>query len=471
MKYYSKLRYPITLLIILFVLLESCKKFVGVGTPQDQLVTKQVFNNSSTATSAVTAIYSKMFNDYMTAYIPLFTGMSADELTSYSTYEPFVQDYTNTLNSGQGVYQDIWNSAYSYIYDANAAIEGIQNSNVLSPAIKMQLIGEAKFIRAFWHFYLVNLFGDVPIIVSTDYRVNSLAPRASAAHVYSQIIQDLKEAENLLNSNFVNASDTVSTTERVRPTKWAATAMLARVYLYIGDWTSAEQESTKIINSNQFRLLSDINAVFLKNSFEAIWQLLPVTPGYNTKEGEYFILAGAPSTGSGAQTTALSSQLISSFDSNDVRRTIWVNWITSGADTFYFPYKYKIASGSSLTEYSMVLRLAEQYLIRSEARAQQDNISTAQSDLNVIRNRAGLPNTTAATKQGLLSAILNERRHELFCEWGHRWFDLKRTQTVDAVMSVITPQKGGTWQSTDQLYPIPQSERKKDPNLTQNPGY
>jgi hypothetical protein len=94
------------------------------------------------------------------------------------------------------------------------------------------------------------------------------------------------------------------------------------------------------------------------------------------------------------------------------------------------------------------------------------------ADLNVIRTRAGLPNTVATTESGLLSAIVHERQVEFFTEWGHRWCDLKRTGLVDSVMSIVTPLKGGaSWSSNGAIYPIPQTERNSDPNLSQNKGY
>lgn len=116
----------------------------------------------------------------------------------------------------------------------------------------------------------------------------------------------------------------------------------------------------------------------------------------------------------------------------------------------------------------MVLRLAEQYLIRAEARVRQNNISGGQSDLNAIRNRSGLPNTTANDQGSLLLAIEQERRVELFTEWGHRWFDLKRTERAEAVLSPFALKD---WQSTDVLFPIPQTEREINSRLTQNEGY
>ena len=116
----------------------------------------------------------------------------------------------------------------------------------------------------------------------------------------------------------------------------------------------------------------------------------------------------------------------------------------------------------------MVLRLAEQYLIRAEARARQSNITGAQDDVNIIRKRAGLPPTTAFDQNSLITAIFHEFQIEFFSEWGHRWFNLKRSGLVDQILEII---KSPNWQPTDVLYPIPQSERQNDINLTQNVGY
>jgi hypothetical protein len=93
--------------------------------------------------------------------------------------------------------------------------------------------------------------------------------------------------------------------------------------------------------------------------------------------------------------------------------------------------------------------------------------NSAETDINVIRDRAGLSATTAQTREDLLNAIWQERRVELFIEWGHRWFDLKRTGQAGAMLSKI---KQG-WTDTDVLYPIPYSETQLNPNMSQNPGY
>jgi hypothetical protein len=225
--------------------------------------------------------------------------------------------------------------------------------------------------------------------------------------------------------------------------------------------------------SNGLYSLTDLDGVFLQNSSEAIWQLQNATiDGFNTQEAKEFVL---PSTGPDGifHFSYLSDSLVASFEAGDARKDHWVGAVTSDGTTYHFPYKYKNDSlNAPPTEYSTVLRLAEQFLIRSEARAQNDDLTGSAEDLNVVRNRAGLLPTDASNKQDMLSAILKERRFEFFAEWGHRWFDLKRTNQLDAVMGNggVCSAKGGVWSNYKQLMPIPLTELSADPNLVQNPG-
>ena len=146
--------------------------------------------------------------------------------------------------------------------------------------------GEAKFVRAFTNFYLVNLYGDVPLLTKTSYQENSLKPRNPEEEIYNKIIEDLTDASNLLNEEYTSG-------ERTQVNKSAAIALMARVQLYLQNFEEAEKYSTQVITSNQYQLLSDMNKVFLKNSSEAIWQFSPVGRGQsltNTGEGEVFII-------------------------------------------------------------------------------------------------------------------------------------------------------------------------------------
>lgn len=460
------------LYIVAFLLASgwACKKFVDIGAPKTELVTKSVFNSNASANAAQLSIYNLMFSNSESFHMAELNGLLADELTTSINNVPF---YTNALVASNNI--GPWGTAYNYIYQENAILSALEGNVVLSPAVISELKGEALFIRAFWNFYLTNCYGDVPLVTSTDYTINSGISRSPKLSIYAQIVSDLHAAQGLLSNNFVDATDTTVTTERTRPNRWAATALLARVYLYLGNWVGADSAASAVIGNETLFHLDSLNGVFRSNSPEAIWELsTPLPTLLNTNDGNYFILVSAPN---GTTPNALSSMLVNAFESGDKRRQSWIDSISTTSGLFYFPYKYKINSANfsgKVTEYTMVLRLAEQYLIRAEAKAQENNLLGAVSDLDTLRSRAGLGGVTATTRAAFLAAVLHERRAELFAEWGHRWFDLIRSGSADSVMRTVTPLKSnGTsvWNDNDTLYPIPNSEILLDHNLSQNLGY
>ncbi|HVS98694.1 MAG TPA: RagB/SusD family nutrient uptake outer membrane protein [Puia sp.] len=457
----------------------ACKKLVAVDPPVTSITGENVYSSDATAISTLTALYTDMSlkdNHFNNGFpmISLYAGLSADELTLFDlSNATALAYYRNALTTNPPTGVETWSSCYPYIFICNSAIEALTKANALTPAVTQQLLGEARFMRAFFYFYLVNLYGDVPLPLTTDYKVNSLLPRTPASAVYAQVISDLRSAEDLLSADYLNGSlqKYASSEERVRPTKWAAAALLARAYLYTGKYDSAELAATSVINNTSLFSLTTLGNVFLKNSREAIWQLQPVTSGTtNTQDAYLFIL---PPSGPGpVNFVYLSDTLVNSFEPGDQRKSAWVGSDTVGGNVYHYAYKYKVnASNVPQSEYLMMFRLAEQYLIRAEARANQNNISGAQDDLNAVRARAGLPGTAATDKSGLLAGILHERQVELFTELGHRWLDLKRTGNIDAVMTIAAGKKDGSWSSDWQWYPIPLNEMLKDPNLTQNRGY
>lgn len=484
------------LLIVLIMTQFSCKKLVDIPPPSGAIAENNVYTTDQTAIAVLSGIYRLMNNVPDQPFqgnrsISVFTGLSSDELTLYSgvTDNVYLNYYRNSLSSRIPPVSgsEFWPLLYKYIFRCNAVIEGLSASTTLTPVIKQQLLGEAKFIRGFMYFYLVNLFGDVPLALTTDPKANTLLARTSGTLVYQQIIADLQEAETLLSAQYLDASLLKTTAERVRPTKWAAAALLARAYLYTGAYAKAEEQAANVINQSTLYNLVPLNNVFLKNSQEAIWQIQPTTINFNTEEARTFIIPATGPTGvTDGNPVYLSDQLLSAFEPND-QRAVYGNWIdttiyntgSTTFDTVAYPFKYKIntspgvTSAGGMTEYIMVLRLGEQFLIRAEARAQSGNTSGAQSDLDAIRSRAGLPPTTASDKSSLLAAVLHERQVELFTELGQRWLDLKRTGNVNTVMSLVTPAKanGSSWRSYQQLYPLPQSDLNTAPNLKQNPEY
>jgi starch-binding outer membrane protein, SusD/RagB family len=437
----------------------SCRKLVEVPLPVNQPATATIFADDQTATSAINGVYSSMMIQILSlpnAGLSLYPALSSDELLNTSPDANISSFTNNALNGTNTVIEgQCWKKMYNLIYQANAILIGLDNTTALSASVKSQLTGEAKFVRAFCYFYLVNLFGDVPYVAGTDYTTNAVLPRTPVNEVYTNITADLLEATQLMSSEYPSEG-------RLRPNKWVAAALLARVYLYQQQWAEAESTAGEVINAGMYELAS-LDAVFAANSTEAIWQLLPILSYLNTADGFTFI----PYAATVRPSFIASAWLLDAFENNDQRKTAWLHSNTVNGIAYYYPFKYKVRSGNVVTEYNTVFRLAEQYLIRAEARARLNNSSGAQEDLNTIRNRAGLANTTAGTEAALLLAIEQERRVEFFAEWGHRWFDLKRTQRTDEILGA---EKTG-WQSTDALYPVPVSELQANIYLTQNPGY
>lgn len=440
----------------------SCKKFVTIDPPQDRVVAGTVFVDDATATAAVVGIYSQMiggFSGYMmTGALSTYPGLSADEISNpkaSTTYDPFSANNLPKTNGIAG--NNLWRPAYSYIYQANACLEGLAASNKVSASVRKQLIGECLMMRAWCYFYLTGLFSDVPLETTTNYQLNAVAPRTAAADVLKQIIRDLDSARTMLVPAY-------PTTGAVRPNLWAATALEARAYLYQKSWSASEAAATAVINSGSYSLVKDLNSVFLATSKEAIFQLQPNMPLANTSEGATYL----PSSATVVPTFAVPAYTLAAFETGDLRKTAWLNSNTVSGTTYYYPYKYKVRSGATVTEYSMLERLGEQYLIRAEARAQQDNLSGAIADLDSIRVRAGLPVLSSTLdKAVVLLAVEQERRIELFMEWGHRWLDLRRTGRIDAVLGA----EKANWVSYKALYPIPYAEIQKNVFLTQNFGY
>lgn len=446
--------------LIAFSILLACEDFVKVDPPTTDLIRSTVFEDETTANAAIIDVYSAMsrvgFASGNTSSVTFLGTLLSDEQQYFSAVPLNVEFFNNEIIPTNSIVLDLWSQMYKTIYKTNAILEGVQNSNKLSSETISQLDGEAKFIRAFCYFYLVNLFGDVPLVLSTNYQQNSLLGRAPSKDVYTQIIRDLKDAQVSLPDTYTRYNN-----ERVRANSAAATALLARTYLHLGQWVDTEEECTKLIDNNTlYSLKQDLDQVFAKNSSEAILQF------HNTFYPLEYLTFRVFSFG--APNGSFYPDFIDNFEVDDVRRSKWVRSQLVGSTLHYYPGKYKNTITES--EYSTLFRLAEIYLIRAEANAQLNQIEESLLDLNIIRNRAGLNDYETSDKESLLSAIEQERKVELFTEQGLRWFDLKRLQKADEILGQLKPD---TWQPTDVLLPIPEIQILTNPSMrnAQNPGY
>lgn len=438
--------------------LPGCKKYLDIGAPPDKLTPEKGYIDSLTSLSSVLSMYGYYYtsggNDFILNNSRV--GAAAADEGYYFDGTNQINFKNNTLTIGNDA-SIAYDDPYFIIGIANANIEGLAKTTGISTAFKNQLMGESKFWRAYVYYFLVNNFGGVPLPVNTDAITNALKPKATPAEVWKQITDDLKDAKQLLADNYPSP-------DRARINKKAVSAMLARAYLYQNNFTEAAREASEVIDfSGVYRLESDLSQTFLKTSNEVIWQLSNTTGA--TRIGAAYIPSGT------TPTFVLYDTLTKTFEPGDKRKTTWTKPIVSGAVTYYHPFKYKLRTATAGNEYTVLLRLSEQYLIRAEARLKNGDKPGAIRDVDSIRRKAGLP-LIATTNPGISDAALielidHERWVELFTESSDRWFNLKRRGNVGEVLKKIKPQ----WQDYQALFPFPLLETTSNKNLVQNPGY
>jgi hypothetical protein len=443
--------------------LVSCKKLIEIpANPPSSITQEQQFADSAATITAVAGVYAYNQGNgfsYSDGQLTYTCGLSADEL-SYTQTDDILQFYSYNITPLNGGIINLWGYPYQGIYQVNAVLKGISGNANLSTAFQQQITGEMEVVRALYYFNMVNLFGGVPLVTSTSYKETQRLPRATVAAIYSQVFTDLTDAKERLRATYPSAG-------RARPNLYTAIALLAKVNLYQNNWQSAYNEADSVIKSGIYDVTNTpLTGVFLDGSKEAIWQI-PANQGYyGVSDAQRFI----PSYAGAVPNYILTTPLLTAFETGDQRRQNWVGSTTVTSGTFYYPYKYKNVSASTVpTEDQMILRLAEIYLIRAEAAAHLNKLPEALEDVDIIRTRAGLTGSTAdvASQTEVLDAVMQERRIELFCEWGNRWYDLKRTSTAEAVLGA---EKTG-FTADAALYPIPQAQIQLNNLLTQNHGY
>ncbi|QEC44636.1 RagB/SusD family nutrient uptake outer membrane protein [Pseudobacter ginsenosidimutans] len=471
-------------LVAVIICFSSCKKLLDIPAPIDSITTEEIFANNQQAEWAIAGMYSKMvygiahldneftglaFTQFASGLSTIMGGLSADELRAPATggyADDLLASYNKINLKAADRATAIWNSAYQTIFDANAVIDGIaaSESTSLIDSVRKQLTGEALAIRAFCHFYLVNFFGDIPIVLTSDFKKSQTLSRSPVSKVYDQIKTDLVNARSMLAKDY-----SVSKGERTRVNSWFAEALLARVYLYTGEYQNAITSAGNVIaQSGLYAVQTDLTQTFLANNGEAIFQLqTSEAAGLNnaTPEG-YVFTYRLLDAGSFLYPYRIAENLIGAFEPGDKRK---LNWTKTEGPSVY-PAKY---SRGQPFQYYMVMRLSELHLIRAEATVLLSPAAKQQAidDLNVLRRRAGVDELdNQLTAAQVSEAIAHERQVELFLEWGHRWFDLKRTGKAESVLSAISYKQ--PWLGNYQLvYPLPPFDLENNSFLVQNPQY
>ena len=449
----------------------SCNKAVDVALPNDQIADQTVFTTRPTILAAVNGMYSAFANqsNIATRLRSLYWLSDEGEISPAPGNEIGDMITANLVATNQ--WFPSWSWFYTPIYRANQVIEGLTNmpSGILTDTEKKSYIAAAKYVRAVNHFMLVTSWGDVPLVTTTKVDINISIARTPSAQVYAQIVADLRDAANDLSST-VNTADS-----RTIHNRFQALAFLARVYLYMGLWSDAEATATEVISSGQYQIVTGINNVFRRGSRESILSLAETgtaaTSINRTNIGWFTLPANAANTNS--LNCAIPNSILALFQTGD-QRAVEGNWvITLFGKRFANKYLYSLnataAQAATSPQDYVFQRYAELFLIRAEARAQLNNLSGSLNDVNLIRNRAGLANISASTQSVMLTAIERERLFELFYE-GHRWYDLKRTGRLSAVLSAV-PYKSANYKEFYDLWPVAPRELLSNPALTQNKGY
>lgn len=441
----------------------QCERFVEVDDPTNQVSQNTVFGDKVTATSALADVYDNLRSNSVLAGnmsgAGFLTGLYTDELSTVTTnLSGFREFYDLSLQTTSSDVDYLWVTSYRNIYAANNIIQGVEQSTAyLDEGTRNTLTGEALAIRAILHLYLSGLFGEIPYIESTDYRTNQSVKKNTLPQIYSKLKTDLQLAESLL-------STTYPSPDRTRINKTAVQLLLARFYLYDEDYANARHYAGLVTGNTAYSLEPSLDQVFLKGAKSTIWQFAPIEAGANTLEGQTYIIQNTP-----PPNAFLNEALLQSFEPGDMRLTRWTGMISSGGSAYGFPYKYKQYTKTPASqEYSVILRIEEAYLIAAEAENKLGNQSGALQKLSVIRSRAGLTTPATAPAQSVDEMIVRERRHELFTEGSHRFFDLKRWGVLNTTMQALKPE----WQPYMQYLPLPQRELLVNPNLNpQNDGY
>ena len=449
----KKYIYSVIITSFLVVGLKSCDKQLDLQ-PTQSIDQDKALLTSQDVSVALVGAYSELGDvNFMggRVYVTADFLASTNEIEWSGTFQGMTQILNKAIPKDNIFVNNIWFKGYDVINDVNNVIAALDKVNNAS---KDKVEGEAKFIRGASYFELVRLFGKayndgtpttnlgVPIVLTPTKGADAsnMVSRATVTAVYTQVIADLTDAEaKLPASNGFYAN------------KYAAAAMLARVYLQKGDYANAASAANRVITSsgktltaNYVDAFPEIGGSAASNTSEDVFAIQVTSQSGSNGFHQFY----APSSYGGRGDAEISDAWIASYESGDKRLNTYDSskWIGKFSNQF-----------GNIS----VIRLAEMYLIRAEANLRLEPASpvggvTPTADLATVRSRVGLPSVTAT-----LANILKERKYEFAFE-GFALHDAKRTQTNIGSIA---------WNADKLVFPIPQREMDANPNLVQNPGY
>lgn len=475
-------------LIFLFFAVTGCVKLKEDLTGQP--TTDKFFKSAKDFNSFMAGAYAPLTvlsgGDY-----PYVAGAGAEDVhTLVSRWKGFEEANINSVSNPNEITDQLWNAYFSSLSVCNNTLKVVKQST-LSADNLMPVVGEAKFIRALNYFYLVRWFGEIPILNEDNFQNAGTEPQSSIASIYDFIISDIKDAETYLPE---------STTDKSKPNKWTAKALLAKVYLTkagfplnaAAAYTLARDKAKEIIDANIFSLSPDFRDLWLWNNRLTNPELMFVLyANSNTGTGSWLGRSIRPwdHGEQGWGDWESDKRFLGSFpagDSTRVNGTFYLTMIDGAGweQTDYAqPYVGKYRDGgpktggyagppnSNLADgFYPVLRYADILLTYAESanKAEASPSSAAYNAFNKVRQRAGLPALSGLSSDAFDKAVVAERNWELAFE-NNRWFDIYRKHILKEVVQLYYPHT--SVDDHNYLLPKPTDQLSIMKGINQNPGY
>ncbi len=522
MKRFSNLYKFLSIAILLFAF-SSCEDDFTNRPPEDGISLDAYYSTNQQVASATNGMYSRTWFQFSNKFFWAVAEVGSGNMYTGSSDVNAMRNFS--LNGSDPELFNGWSSLWSNVAQANAIINFLEAR--VGPAVDNNVlqntIGEAYFMRATAYFYLVRLWGPVPIIQNNLDHVTAPAMNTNRIEdIYTLIEMDYKEAIERL----YEKTRTANYGENGRVSKGSAKAMLAKVYLYNKDYTNARLMAEEVINSGEFKLLGgsalpnksfgDLFTYAGNNNEESIFALQWKGDGnYGSASNcntQFGISNGSISTSNATYGGVFgpSQDILNLYSSSDVRRkeTIMLPGdvypsIKAKIGSNYGPLVVPAAdliggqgAGAAIKKYCLgvvngdvtgpadgwammnnntyIMRYAELLLIHAEA-VLAGGSSTADASalksLNAVRNRAGLNSVSSFTFDDLFT----ERRKELAFE-GDYWFDLGRLPRAKAIAIMSAQNRGNMWgaeyftpDEADFSLPYPTNDVIKNPKLLEAP--
>ena len=428
----------------------SCSDFLD-QKPDNYISDAAVIQTLSSAKAALNGAYHDLASSsyYGGQYFDAGVNLAADNVTWTGSLNYYYDFDTHQYSAENQLLSYAWYAIYATVNQTNQVIDKVTVLNDGSESERRRIIAEATVIRSLAFFDLARTWGNIPVVKQATSSPTQFdgVKQTKAKDVYQLVVDDVLAIYN----------DLSESSDRVHVTRSAADAFLARVYLYLEQWDKAEQYASKVIDNGNYALGTIQDLIDNKETAESIWELA-YSSSFTNQQSTYW---RSPDQG-GRHEWGPSKELVQLLADPTVggdRKAFYQDFSSAQVPDYFVGTLYH---RSTLDDDVIIFRLAEQYLIRAEARANQQNVSGALSDLNIIRRRANISEIVdVASTQELLNLIADERRVELALE-PHRWFDLIRTGKAESVLGIKTYQT---------IFPIPYNDIQADKDLVQNYNY